>query len=64
MKKDWIPYIVIFTIIALVFSYGFTALLIKGICFSFGWNFSWKIAFGVWLILMMISGVIKNGQTK
>ncbi len=43
-------------------SFGITGLIIKGICWAFGFAFSWKLAFGIWLILALIGGVF--GGTK
>ena len=43
-------------------SFGLTGLIIKGICWAFHKTFSWRLAFGVWLILGLIGGVF--GGTK
>ena len=42
--------------------FGITGLIIKGICWAFGFAFSWKLAFGVWLILALVGSVF--GGTK
>ena len=42
--------IIVTLIILAVFygiSFGITGLIIKGICWAFGFAFSWKLAFGV-----------------
>ena len=38
-----------------------TALIIKGICFAFGLVFTWKMVFGVWLILLLVQSVFRQG---
>lgn len=38
-------------------SFGLTGLIIKGICWAFHKTFSWRLAFGVWLILGLIGGI-------
>lgn len=43
-------------------SFGLTGLIIKGICWAFHKTFSWRLAFGVWLVLGLISSVF--GGTK
>ena len=43
-------------------SFGITGLIIKGICWAFGFGFSWKLAFGIWLILALVGSVF--GGTK
>lgn len=43
-------------------SFGITGLIIKGICWVFGFAFSWKLAFGIWLILGIAGSIF--GGTK
>ena len=31
-----------------------SALVIKGICWAFGLAFSWKVAYGIWLVLELV----------
>lgn len=38
-------------------SFGLTGLIIKGIYWAFHKTFSWRLAFGVWLILGLIGGI-------
>lgn len=57
--------IIVTLIILAVFygiSFGITGLIIKGICWAFGFAFSWKLAFGIWLILALVGSVF--GGTK
>lgn len=44
----------------LIFSFGITALLVKGVCWAFGLAFSLKIAFGVWLILLLVRTLLSG----
>ena len=43
-------------------SFGITGLIIKGICWAFGFTFSWKLALGIWLILALVGSIF--GGTK
>lgn len=59
----------ILTIIAIIIfacalSFGLTTILFYGICWAFGWCFSWKIAFGVWLVLIFINLTLKPTVKK
>lgn len=57
--------IIVFLVILAVFfgiSFGLTGLIIKGICWAFKLAFSWRVAFGVWLVLILIGSVF--GGTK
>lgn len=57
--------IIVTLIILAVFygiSFGITGLIIKGICWAFGLAFSWKLAFGIWLILALVGSIF--GGTK
>lgn len=56
--------IYIAVIIALLLaSFGFTALLVKGLCWAFGYTFSWKIAFGIWILLTLVGEAFKSNVT-
>ena len=48
--------------VAFVFALSFlgTTLLVYGICWAFSLTFSWKIAFGVWLVTLLIAGCVKS----
>ena len=57
--------IIVTLIILAVFygiSFGITGLIIKGICWAFGFAFSWKLALGIWLILALVGSIF--GGTK
>lgn len=47
----------------LLASFGFTALLVKCLCWAFGYTFSWKIAFGIWILLNLVGGAFKSNVT-
>jgi hypothetical protein len=42
------------------FSYFITAGLIKLITLCFGWEFSWLVATGIWLIMWLVSLFFKK----
>ena len=48
------------TLLLLAVSWATTAGVIWLICLCFGWLFSWQIATGVWLILLLLSGCFKS----
>lgn len=53
------------TILAILgISFLVTALLVKGICWAFGFTFTWKIAFGIWLVISLISTAVKSTGGK
>ncbi len=57
--------IIVTLIILAVFygiSFGITGLIIKGICWAFGFAFSWKLALGIWLVMALVGSVF--GGTK
>ena len=46
--------IVITLVLCFSISFGITALIFKGICWAFSLAFSWKVAFGIWLIMILV----------
>ena len=48
------------TVALLLLSFGCTALLIKCLCWAFGYEFSWKITFGIWILLIIIRDTFKR----
>lgn len=65
-RGDGMKHILIcITVIAIAFlgSFGFTALLVKGVCWAFGYAFSWKTAFGIWLLILLVGGAFKSNVT-
>lgn len=58
MKK--IRIVLLMLVVALVacaIYFGITALIIYGICRVFNLEFSFMVAFGIWLILIVIKGL-------
>ena len=45
-------------------SFGITALIFKGICWAFSLAFSWKVAFGIWLIMMLVKGLFDGSKNN
>ena len=42
-------------IMACAISFGFTAGIVFLVTWAFGWQFTWKIAFGVWVLILAIN---------
>lgn len=55
--------LVIFVIIGLV-EFGIVAGFYFVICWAFGLTFTWKIAFGVWVIIIFIHTIVQNSIKK
>lgn len=54
---------IFFVLIAyLAIDFAISALIVKGICWAFSLTFSWKIAFGVWLILLILHGTLSKKE--
>lgn len=51
---------VIMTIGLLALSFFVTAGIVWLICWAFSLTFSWKIAFGIWLVLVILRSIFKN----
>lgn len=45
-------------------SFGITGLIIKGVCWAFGLTFSWKVAFGIWLIMILVKGLFDGSKNN
>lgn len=43
-------------------SYDIVALIVKGICWAFKFAFSWRLAFGVWLVLALVGSVFGGAE--
>lgn len=53
----------IFALVGAV-SFGFTALLVYAACWAFAFTFTWKIAFGVWAVLLLVRGIFSVTVTN
>lgn len=54
MKKVFV-YAIIIAVMLAVSLFG-TVGIVWAICKLIGWNFSWKIAIAIWLVLLLIGG--------
>lgn len=58
-KISTIIFIILLTISILILSFLATSALIYGICWAFKITFAWRYAFGIWIVLFLIAGLIK-----
>lgn len=54
----------LFIIFAYALSRIATCGLIKLITLCFGWAFSWAIATGIWIVLVILISIFCNGSSK
>ena len=54
----------LFIIFVYVLSWIATCGLIKLITLCFGWAFSWAIATGIWIVLVILESIFCNGSSK
>lgn len=43
-------------------SFVLTSAIIYGICWAFKLVFTWRFAFGIWLILLVMRSVLRSGK--
>ena len=55
---------ILFIIFAYALSWIATCGLIKLITLCFGWAFSWAIATGIWLVMVLLKSIFYNGSSK
>lgn len=55
---------VLFIIFVYALSWIVTCGLIKLITLCFGWAFSWAIATGIWIVLVILESIFCNGSSK
>lgn len=55
---------VLFIIFVYALSWIVTCGLIKLITLCFGWAFSWAIATGIWLVILIIKTIFYDGSSK
>lgn len=55
---------VLFIIFEYALSWIATCGLIKLITLCFGWAFSWTIATGIWLVMVLLKSIFYNGSSK
>lgn len=54
--------IAIIVAVLIIISFFSTAGLFRLVCWTFGWDFSWKASIGVWAVLWLIGPVFKVGK--
>lgn len=59
MNKKKILLFILAVIIGMLISFGITALFVKIICWAFGFNFTFKIAIGIWALTFLISSAFR-----
>ena len=70
MKKKYKISKILLTILLFILLNGLSFLITAGIlklifaCFGLAFSFSWKIALGVWLILVLLNGIGSATKTK
>lgn len=55
--------IMLVILILLLLSWIVTCGLIKLVTLCFGWNFSWRIATGIWIVIFLLKDIF-NGVKK
>lgn len=55
---------VLFIIFVYALSWIITCGLIKLVTLCFGWAFSWAIATGIWIVLVILESIFCNGSSK
>lgn len=56
--------VTIFVLLFLVLDFGFCTLLFKGLCWAFGWAFTWHYAVGFWIILLVLQAIFGAPRRK
>lgn len=58
--------IVVFVVylVAIGLSIGLTGLFLKIACWAFGFTFTWRMAVGVWAVLMLASWALRPSKGK
>lgn len=62
IKWDRVFTTIIALVIVMVISFLVTAGLIKVLSLCFGFIFSWKLALGIWVILIMLKPLFSSGK--
>lgn len=62
MKKGII--VVLFIVVIYALSFLCCALLVKGLRWASGFTFTWKVAFGIWLLGVLIRTVFYKGGNQ
>lgn len=51
-------------IVLAIISYLATCGLFYLACFGLGWTFSYKVAFGIWILMIMLKGCFPKGDNR
>ena len=51
-------------VLAFAFEFLIIATCVKLICWGFGFVFSWKLVFGIWGIMVLVSAILKSGNAN
>lgn len=51
-----------FVAMMLALSFALTSAIIYGICWAFKLVFTWRFAFGIWLILLIMRSVLRSDK--
>ena len=54
---------ILFVLFICGLSFGVVGLIVKGICWAFKLTFSWRMAFGVWLVMMLVSSIFSGTKS-
>lgn len=59
MSKKEILFFILAVIIGIPISFSITALFVKIICWAFGFNFTFKMAIGIWALIFLINSAFR-----
>lgn len=51
-------------LLAIAIGFGITSGLVYVVCWTFGFKFTWKIAIGIYLILVILKALFHNPKNK
>ena len=55
---------VAFVVGTFALSFAIVSAIIYGICWAFKLVFTWRFAFGIWLILLVMQSVFRKGESE
>lgn len=64
MSKKEILLFILAVIVGILISFSITALFVKIICWAFGFNFTFKIAIGIWALIFLISSAFRINVSR
>lgn len=60
MKKT--AFVILIAVAIIAISFFGTAVLFALCCWAFKWDFSWRIAIGVWAAICLVSAAVKSSS--